>query len=233
MESNIFLFITIACLTLSGCSKFTTLPSGKTEEYNREKFLATSDALIEKDKLKKIDKNNSQLYFQFLNAKFPNSWSARGLHVFDGYEFDFWRGELRTDFFVSELVNCTDSKYYCLKSDIMNVSIPRKCSDLNQKGWKHAGNEMVVISYKKSAMSYNEASVGGYIIYEKSKPEIIFSYRTGINAIMSREFGNADLVKHFSQKKGIDFDTAVESWSGPGTAISRLMSSEAMGACEL
>jgi hypothetical protein len=227
---NKFLSCVFTAALLSSCSSPVTMTNTSNAKFSDE---VTSQNLVSKianDKSDKIDQKNSEVYFQFLNSKFPNSWSARGLHVFSGHEFDFWRGELRSNIDVYELKNCTDEDFYCLKSDRMSLSVPKKCDKISNAGWKHKNNEMVVISHKNHNRTNNPIDRAAYVLYEKSHPDVIFSYKGRIDAIMSREFGSADLLKHFSQPN-MDFDKALDSWRGSGTMISRSMSSETLGPC--
>jgi hypothetical protein len=139
---------------------------------------------ISADKETSLNKKNSENITQMLYSKYPNNWSVRGLFNFNFINFDFWNDWLYFAPLNYSLVNCTDDKYYCLKSDPLSLSIPRKCSDFSEKGWFHAGNEMVVIRKIRHPLEVHRSTRDEYIIYEKSNPDVIILYRTGIEAFI-------------------------------------------------
>jgi hypothetical protein len=116
----------------------------------------------------------------------PPVWSDRGVFVFGGLLLDFQRGSARFGPFAYDLTNCSDTEYYCAKSEPVTLVLPRWCESKIEVGrtWTHEGIETSVVGKIEAPPAH--LSVPGRVLYvlrSNASPNTAYLYNDGSGSV--------------------------------------------------
>lgn len=160
-----------------------------------------------------------------------NGWSERGLFVFSpGYFFDFWlqRAGVYGAHMSSQLTDCSNADYYCLREGWFAVTVPRVCQTLHVgDSWTVDGVTTRVVARTPTFRDPHNYPPGDYFVWiltTDSLPNTAYLYDPpfGIKALYQGSQGtNARAIAEAGQ---IDAD---------GDDLNRLnlISTDSLGWC--
>lgn len=120
------------------------------------------------------------------HVSYPN-WN-RGIHVFGSVLFDFGLQRVAAGYFVSELSDCSNERFYCLSASFAKLAVPKICEDVEVGStWSTRGVTTRVVA--KADAPQGHLTVPGqqwYYLMSDENPEMVFVYmqRNGVQAIL-------------------------------------------------
>lgn len=115
------------------------------------------------------------------------NWN-RGIHVFGDVLFDFGIKRVAAGYFVSELSDCSDERFYCLSASFAKLTVPKVCEDIKVGStWSTRGVTTRVVAKADAPQGHLTVPMQQwYYLMSDENPEMVFVYmqRGGVQAVL-------------------------------------------------
>ena len=115
-------------------------------------------------------------------------WSERGVFVFGDLVLDFRKHTEQIYPFASVLTDCSTQKYYCAKGNIVQIVLPKQCSDfISSPTWSVRDVSIVKLHEENEVEDMIHPSGSGHLVFlgTPSRPAVVYEYdpAAGVRAI--------------------------------------------------
>lgn len=125
----------------------------------------------------------------------PEGWSERGLFVLGDIVFDFWERKWRMGPFTHSLDDCSNSEFYCARTGVMPVTVPKTCRRTNVGDeWATGG---VVARVVAQVNLEGEPARTFYYLATPGRTDFVYEYheREGLTRVFYDETGKVNFVQ--------------------------------------